>query len=186
MLAGELYNSTEPDLVDARLRSQRLCNQYNQTDPAAFEQRRDLLAHLFEHFGEKSEILPPFYCDYGSHIRIGGGSFLNFNCIILDCNRVTIGDRVLIGPSVQIYTASHPLDSTLRAALQELALSITIEDDVWIGGGAIICPGITIGTGSTIGAGSVVTRRVPPHVFAAGNPCKVIRPLTDRDEDPRQ
>ena len=130
---------------------------------------------LFGQLGQGSEIKPPFRCDYGSHILAGERLFMNYDCVILDCNLVRIGDRVLFGPKVQIYTASHSLDPSVRKDSWEFALPIDIGSDVWIGGGAIICPGVTIGSGSTIGAGSVVTRDIPAGVLAAGNPCRVIR-----------
>ena len=130
--------------------------------------------------GEKGEgvyIEPPFYCDYGSNIFLGNKVYMNFNCVILDCNIVRIGDGTMLGPAVQIYAATHPLDAAQRAAGPELAYPVTIGRDVWIGGGAIIGPGVTIGDNTTIGAGSVVVKDIPANVFAAGNPCKAIRQL---------
>ena len=119
-----------------------------------------------------------FFCDYGHNIVLGKKCFFNFNCVVLDVCRVTIGDYTLFGPAVQIYTATHPLEAELRRT-REFAKPITIGSDVWIGGGAILCPGVTIGDKTVIGAGSVVTRDIPANVFAAGNPCRVIRPLAD-------
>jgi maltose O-acetyltransferase len=119
---------------------------------------------------------PPFYCDYGSNIFLGTRVFFNFNCVVLDVCAVRIGDYTLFGPSVQIYTAMHPLDAELRRR-HEFAKPVTIGDDVWVGGAAVICPGVTIGSKAVIGAGSVVTRDIPENVFAAGNPCRVIRTL---------
>jgi maltose O-acetyltransferase len=185
MLAGKLYDPTDPPLVQARTRAQQLCRQYNGIDPALLAERRQVLAELLSSFGERSEIVAPFQCDYGCHIRIGEGVFLNFGVVILDCAWITIGDRVLIGPGVQIYAATHPLDATIRASGKESARPVTIADDTWIGGGAILCPGITIASGTTIGAGSVVTRDIPSNVFAAGNPCKVIRHLNSPPSVPR-
>ncbi len=121
--------------------------------------------------------MPPFYCDYGAHIVVGDRFFANYGCVVLDCNEVRVGDGVLFGPQVQVYTATHPLDPADRRAGWEMARPIVIEDDVWIGGGAILCPGVRIGSGATVGAGSVVTRDVPPGVLAAGNPCRVVREL---------
>lgn len=178
MLSGEFYDPSDPELTAARLRSQRLCKQYNSTDLAEVLQRQKLLRDLFASFGDRSEIVAPFHCDYGCHIEIGSAVFLNFLCVILDCARVTIGDRTMMGPSVQIYAATHPLEPTIRSAGRELARPVSIGADVWIGGGAILCPGITIGDGTTIGAGSVVTRDIPSGVFAAGNPCRVIKQVT--------
>src|SRR4051794_25088703 len=121
MLSGELYDPTDPELAAARLRSQRLCRQYNDIDPEDIARRHELLRSLFEFFGDKSEIVAPFFCDYGSHIHAGSGVFLNFGCVILDCAHVTIGDRTLIGPNVQIYAATHPLEASVRSAGRELA-----------------------------------------------------------------
>jgi maltose O-acetyltransferase len=134
------------------------------------------LQTLFAAGGDDVWLQPPFFCDYGSNISLGRKCFFNFNCIVLDVCRVTIGDHVLFGPAVQVYTATHPLDAELRRS-QEFGKPITIGSDVWIGGGAILCPGITVGSRTVIGAGSVVTRDVPDGVFAAGNPCRVIREL---------
>ncbi len=176
MLAGEPYLPLDPELTRMRERAQRVVHAMNTTIPDA-DRRRELVQKLFGSFGENSEVMAPFYCDYGSYISAGEGVFINYGCVILDCNRVRLGDRVLLGPHVQIYTATHPLDPDERAKGWESALPIEIGDDVWIGGAAVICPGIEIGEGSTIGAGSVVTRSIPPRVFAAGNPCRVIRNL---------
>ena len=120
---------------------------------------------------------PPFYCDYGYNIKVGERVFFNFNCIVLDVAPVIIGSRTLFGPNVQVYTATHPLNPMERSSGLEFAKPIVIGEDVWIGGSAVICPGVTIGDGTTIGAGSVVTKDIPSTVFAAGNPCKVIRNL---------
>ena len=128
-------------------------------------------------------IEPPFRCDYGFHIFLGSGFYANYDCIILDVCPVTIGERVLLGPRVGIYTAAHPLDAAVRATGAEYGAPVTIGDDVWVGGNAVICPGVTIGTGSVIGAGSVVTRDIPPGVVAAGNPCRVLRPIGPADRE---
>jgi maltose O-acetyltransferase len=177
MLAGEMYDPSDSTLLRARARAQRLCRQYNSLDPEQVAERQAALSHLFAAFGERSEVVAPFHCDYGCHIRIGAGTFLNFGCIILDCSWITIGDRVQIGPGVQIYGASHPLEADVRAAGKEFARPVTIGDDVWIGGGAILCPGVAIGSGSTIGAGSVVRRDIPSNVVVAGDPCRLIQQL---------
>nr|WP_304944991.1 sugar O-acetyltransferase [Verrucomicrobium sp. BvORR034] len=124
-------------------------------------------------------IQPPFYCDYGYNIVLGSKVFFNFNCVVLDVMPVTIGSNVLFGPAVQIYTATHPLSAMERRTWREAAKPVTIGSDVWVGGGAIICPGVTIGDRTVIGAGSVVTRSIPSDVVAAGNPCRVIRRLTE-------
>jgi maltose O-acetyltransferase len=177
MLAGELYLASDPELVELLGRSQRILHRFNLSVPDATLERESLIQELFGKIGAGSEVKPPFRCDYGFNIFAGERLFINYDCVILDCNRVQLGDRVLIGPKVQIYTATHPLNPTERKDGWESALPVEIGSDVWIGGGAIICPGVTIGEGSTIGAGSVVTRNVPPRVVAAGNPCRVIRAL---------
>jgi maltose O-acetyltransferase len=173
MLAGELYDAGDPELVAERVRCEDLMRRFNDEPD---EQARDgILRELLGGVGADAYIRPPFFCDYGYNITLGAGSFLNFNCVILDVVPVTIGDRVQIASAVQILAADHPRDVATRAALLENGRPIVIEDDVWIGGGAILCPGVTVGAGSVIGAGSVVTRDVPPGVVAAGNPCRVLR-----------
>src|SRR5690606_2678022 len=179
MLRGDLYDPSDDQLVMERRRARELLKAFNDSRPQELKKRRNLLTELFGTSGGKVWIEPPFQCDYGSNIHLGQSVFFNFNCVILDCAQVEIGDNVLIGPAVQIYTATHPLDATVRRTWLESARPVRIEDDVWIGGGAIINPGVTIGARSVIGAGSVVTRDIPPDVFAAGNPCRVIRQLTD-------
>lgn len=177
MLSNELYIATDPLLTAMRSKARKLFVRYNQTSYDDIETRRTLIEELLGKAGKNLDIQAPFYCDYGSHIYTGDNVFMNFNCIILDCAEVSIGNNVLFGPNVQIYTAYHPVLASERIQGPELAAPITIEDNVWIGGGAIICKGVTVGENVTIGAGSVVTRDIPPNVFAAGNPCKVIRQL---------
>lgn len=178
MLAGELYDPLDPDLVRARDRARDLCQDLNATREAQQEERRRIARELFGSGGESVWLQPPFYCDYGSNIRLGERVFFNFNCVVLDVCEVKIGDYTLFGPAVQIYTATHPMNAELRRK-QEFAKPIEIGSDVWVGGGAIICPGVKIGSRSVIGAGSVVTREIPEGVFAAGNPCRVIREITE-------
>ncbi|QDV35875.1 sugar O-acetyltransferase [Tautonia plasticadhaerens] len=178
MLAGELYDPMDPELVRDRDRARDLCQDLNATREAHVEERRDLLRRLFGKGGDTVWMQPPFYCDYGSNILLGERVFFNFNCVVLDVCRVTIGDYTLFGPAVQVYTATHPMNAELRRK-QEFAKPIEIGSDVWVGGGAIICPGVRIGSRSVIGAGSVVTRDVPDGVFAAGNPCRVVREITE-------
>lgn len=176
MLAGELYDALDPELVRARERARNLCWSLNATLDAQADDRRSVLRHLFGAGGDDVWLQPPFYCDYGSNILLGSKCFFNFNCVVLDVCLVTIGERTLIGPAVQIYTAVHPLNAELRRT-HEYGRPVEIGGDVWIGGGAIICPGVKIGPRSVIGAGSVVTRDVPADCFAAGNPCRVIREI---------
>ncbi len=178
MLAGELYDPLDPDLVQARERARDLCQELNATRERDRDARRLLLKQLFGQGGDSVWMQPPFFCDYGSNILLGERVFFNFNCIVLDVCLVKIGDFALLGPSVQIYTAMHPMNAELRRN-QEFAKPVEIGSDVWVGGGAIICPGVTIGSKSVIGAGSVVTRDIPGGVFAAGNPCRVIREIAE-------
>lgn len=176
MLSGDLYFAYDPELVADRLRARKLLHAYNATGPEAMAERRALLQELFGALGERFEIEPPFFCDYGWNIRAGDNLYLNAGCVILDCAAVDIGANVLIGPGVHIYAATHPTDPVVRRTGRELAAPVSIGDDVWIGGGAILCPGVSIGDGTTIAAGSVVVRDVPAGVVVAGNPGRVIRP----------
>jgi maltose O-acetyltransferase len=175
MLAGEPYFAMDPELVAARERSRLLCAQANTLAPAD-PKRREALRELFGAGGDTVALTSPFHCDYGTNIELGEHVYFNFNCVVLDVCRVRIGAHTLIGPAVQIYTPLHPWDAMERRR-HEHGRPVDIGDDVWIGGGAIILPGVTVGDRAVIGAGSVVTRSVPPDVFAAGNPCRVIRPL---------
>lgn len=176
MLAGELYDPLDAELVQLRERARDLCFALNATRERDQADRRRILTDLFAAGGDDVWIMPPFYCDYGRNIRLGRKCFFNFNCVVLDVCPVTVGDQTLFGPAVQIYAATHPLEAELRRT-QEFGKPVTIGSDVWVGGGAIICPGVTIGDRTVIGAGSVVTRSMPSGVFAAGNPCRVIRTL---------
>ena len=178
MLAGELYDPLDAELVAARDRARDLCQELNATREGDIDVRRAILKQLFGKGGESVWMQPPFFCDYGSNILLGERIFFNFNCVVLDVCQVKVGDFTLFGPAVQIYTAMHPMNAELRRK-QEFAKPIEIGSDVWVGGGAIICPGVTIGSRAVIGAGSVVTRDIPEGVFAAGNPCRVIREITE-------
>ncbi|MBP2301801.1 sugar O-acetyltransferase [Azospirillum picis] len=182
MLAGDLYDALDPELVADRNRVRELCQALNASRDADEVLRRDLCRRIFGKGGDTVWMQPPFYCDYGSNIELGERVFFNFNCVVLDVCRVRIGDYTLFGPGVQILTPMHPLDAALRRK-QEYGKPIDIGSDVWVGGGALILPGVTIGSRTVIGAGSVVTRDVPDGVFAAGNPCRVIREI---GEDERQ
>src|SRR5437588_8734521 len=176
MLAGELYDPLDPELVRARERARDLCQDLNATREADQDARGRILRELFGAGGESVWMQPPFFCDYGSNILLGERVFFNFNCVVLDVCRVTVGDFTLLGPAVQIYTATHPMNAGLRRR-QEFAKPVEIGSDVWVGGGAVLCPGVKVGSKSVIGAGSVVTRDIPEGVFAAGNPCRVLRPI---------
>jgi maltose O-acetyltransferase len=176
MLAGQLYDPMDPELVAARARARDLCQALNATREGEAAERRRILRDLFGAGGDTVWMQPPFFCDYGAHIQLGERVFFNFNCVVLDVCPVRIGDFSLFGPAVQIYTPMHPFDAQLRRR-QEFGKPVEIGSDVWVGGGAIILPGVRIGSRAVIGAGSVVTRDIPDDVFAAGNPCRVIRPV---------
>jgi len=177
MLAGELYDPLDLQLCDDRVRTRLLIKALNETAEDEAEKRSAILKELIPNAGEGLWLQPPFYCDYGYNITIGEQVFFNFNCVILDVAEVHIGSRTLIAPNVQLYTAAHPLNHIERASGLEFARPISIGEDVWIGGGAIVCPGVTIGSRSVIGAGSVVTKDIPQGVIAAGNPCRVLRSI---------
>lgn len=176
MLAGEPYDPFDPELVAARERARDLCRELNATRDAEPERRRRILRELFGAGGDSVWMQPPFHCDYGSNIELGERVFFNFNCVVLDVCRVRIGDYTLFGPAVQILTAMHPFGAERRRR-EEFGRPVEIGADVWVGAGALILPGVRIGARSVIGAGSVVTRDVPDGVFAAGNPCRVIREI---------
>ncbi|MCL6749809.1 sugar O-acetyltransferase [Nostoc sp. CCCryo 231-06] len=178
MLAGELYLSQDPELTAEKKAASRLLRKYNSTTEEQQDQRQQILQELFGKLGQEVSIMPPFHCDYGSNIFAGDKLFMNYGCVILDCNTVHIGENVLFAPYVQIYTAYHPTEPEIRLSGRELAAPINIGNNVWIGGSAIICPGVTIGDNTTIGAGSVVVKDIPENVVAAGNPCRVIRYLS--------
>lgn len=177
MLAGELYDPLDKQLADERLRARILLKDLNDSAENEVDKRTKILNDLLPQAGEDLWIQPPFFCDYGTNISIGEKVFFNFNCTVLDVMQVEIGSRTMFGPNVQVYTATHPLNHKERASGLEYAKPVSIGEDVWIGGGAIICPGVSIGDRTVIGAGSVVSKNIPADVFAAGNPCKVIRDL---------
>jgi maltose O-acetyltransferase len=167
MLAGELYSPHDAALTAARATTAELLRRYNGGESAVV---RELVAAI----GEGSELRAPFFCDYGFNIFIGSGVFLNFNCVLLDVGTIHIGDHTQIGPAVQIYAADHPRDVETRRACLELGKPVRIGSGVWIGGGAIVLPGVTIGDSAIIGAGSVVTRDVPAGATVVGNPARVV------------
>lgn len=178
MLAGELYDPLDPELVAGRERARDLCQALNASRETEANARRAILRELFGRGGDTVWMQPPFFCDYGTNIDLGERVFFNFNCVVLDVCHVRIGDYTLFGPGVQILTPMHPMNAELRRR-EEYGKPIEIGADVWVGGGALILPGVQIGARSVIGAGSVVTKDIPEGVFAAGNPCRVIREITE-------
>jgi maltose O-acetyltransferase len=176
MTAGHMYDPLDAELVAARTLARDLCQDLNNTREADTDTRRQILQRMFARGGDSVWMQPPFFCDYGFNIELGERVFFNFNCIVLDVCPVRIGSFTLFGPAVQILTPMHPMDAEQRRR-EEFGKPVTIGDDVWVGGGAIILPGVTIGSRSVIGAGSIVTRDIPGGVFAAGNPCRVIRAI---------
>jgi maltose O-acetyltransferase len=179
MLAGEMYDALDPQLTAERRRARDLCKSLNETHDNEQELRERIIRELLGSADDAVWIEPPFHCDYGSNITLGSKVFFNFNCVILDPAPVLIGSNVLFGPAVQVYTATHPMSALERRTGREFARPVKVGSDVWVGGGAIICPGVRIGSRSIIGAGSVVTRDIPADVFASGNPCRIIRQLDD-------
>jgi maltose O-acetyltransferase len=178
MVSGELYISSDLELIAARRRARLLLKAFNETSDEQWGERARIIKELIPESGKGVFIEPPFFCDYGNNIRLGDAVFFNFNCVILDSGPpVSIGSHVMFGPAVQIYAATHPMSAAMRRKGLEFGKPVEIGDDVWVGGGAIICPGVRIGAGAVIGAGSIVTRDIPPNVFAAGNPCRVVREI---------
>ena len=178
MLAGDPYQADEPRIVAGHQRAVALLGRYNRDPAAPYPERKQLLEELLGAFGDGSEIRPPFYCDFGDRVFVGARTFANFGLVALDVAPIVIGDDVQIGPSVQLLTPTHPIDAEARRAKWESARPIAIGDNVWLGGGVIVLPGVSIGRNSVIGAGSVVSRDVPADVVAMGNPARVTRPLT--------
>ncbi|QNG21361.1 sugar O-acetyltransferase [Rhodococcus triatomae] len=178
MLAGELYRDDDVELVSERRACRRLLDEFNGAAADEDERRRAVLERLLGALGADSWIMPRFACDYGGNIRIGANTFLNYDAILLDCAPIVIGDDVSIGPRVQLLTALHPIDDhEARRTRWESAAPVTIGNNVWLGAGVIVCPGVSIGDDAVVGAGSVVTRDVPDRVLAVGNPCRTVRAL---------
>jgi maltose O-acetyltransferase len=178
MLAGDLYIADDPALGAESRRAQTLTKAFNDLSPDDGAGRRRILVELLGSLGDATEIRPPLYCDYGYHVAIGARTFVNFGLVALDVAPITIGDDVQVGPYVQLLTPTHPLDPDLRRAKWEAAEPITIESNVWLGGGVIVCPGVTIGADTVVGAGAVVTRDLPAGVVAVGAPARVVRELS--------
>lgn len=177
MLRGELYIADDPELRADAIRRDELLTRFNATRASEIEEQRAILAKLLGEIGEGVVVRPPLTMDYGYQTTIGAHTFVNAGCVILDVARVAIGERCQIGPNVQILTPTHPLEPEARAAGWEAAEPITIGDNVWLGGGVIVCPGVTIGRDTVVGAGAVVTKDLPPRVLAVGNPARVVRRL---------
>lgn len=178
MLAGELYDASDPLLTQERRKARELLHQLNVTHYGDALMYTQILADLLPHAAADTKIEPPFFCDYGYNIYTGESVFFNFNCVLLDVMPIRIGSNVLFGPNVQIYTATHPVDALKRREGPELARPISIGNDCWIGGSAVISPGVTIGDRCIVGAGAVVTKDVPPDTIVVGNPA---RPLVRKD-----
>ncbi|MBR1883963.1 MAG: sugar O-acetyltransferase [Clostridia bacterium] len=181
MLRGELYNSSDEVLTHELSKAKRLCNEYNKINSEDIEKGEEIIRKLFGKVGSNFMIMPNFYCDYGYNIEIGDNFYSNHNLVILDANKVKIGNNVQIGPNCGIYTSGHPLDKELRKSV-EFAKDITIGNDVWIGGNVCVLPGVTIGEGAVIGAGSIVTKDIPAGSLAVGNPCKVIKKIYNKEK----
>lgn len=185
-MEGEYYDCHDKIFLEFKSRTAKLLKVYNAFAYEQKEEKEAVLKELFGEVGEKVSVGTPFFCDYGRNIHIGNNVSVNMNCTFIDCNKIIIGDNVLIAPNVQLYTATHPIDLKERYVAEKekeelirrtYALPITIGDGCWLGGGVIVLPGVTIGRGSVIGAGSVVTKDIPENVVAAGNPCRILRKI---------
>ncbi|MDF2565221.1 MAG: maltose acetyltransferase [Massilibacillus sp.] len=183
MLNGKPYFPFGEELARERINAKELVFNFNNLRPNESAKRSIIVKKLFGKVESTFTIEAPFHCDYGYNISIGENFYCNYNCTILDCARVTIGNNVFFAPNVSIFTAGHPVYHELRNTNIEYALPITIGDNVWIGGNVVINPGVTIGENTVIGSGSVVTKSIPANVVAAGNPCKVIREITEKDKN---
>ena len=181
MLSQKPYIASDPELSKERMLAQKTCFEINSLSPEFVEKRNQLLKNLLGSVKDNFYVEPPFHCDYGYNISIGEKFYSNYNLIILDCAKVSIGDNVMLAPNVSIFTAGHPIDTEMRNKEWEYAIPVKIGTNVWIGGNTVINPGISIGDNTVIGSGSVLTKDIPSNVIAAGNPCKVIRKITDED-----
>ncbi len=179
---GLVYISDDAVFEEQKV-ARRITQKLNTMDRSDFDSIRKIISELFGKIGENSLVNPPFYCDYGTHIEIGKNFFANYNCTMLDVGMIRIGDNVQMAPNVAIYTAGHPIHPATRNTMYEYGIDVTIGDNVWVGGNVVICPGVTIGANSVIGAGSVVTKDIPEWCVAAGNPCRVIRKITEEDRN---
>ena len=179
---GMLYGLDE-ELLALHNNSKRITRLLNSTLETERARRRELVQELFASAGEGAYIEPPFYCDYGVNTSVGKNFYCNYDCVFLDCGKITVGNNVMLGPKVALYAVNHAIDPAVRSQGHDYPVPITIGSNVWIGGSVVVCPGVTIGDNTVIGAGSVVTKDIPSNVVAAGNPCRVIRPITQEDTD---
>lgn len=177
----EMAYISDKEVFNEQKVTRKILQEFNFADRSDFDKLTSIIYKLFGKCGKNTFVNPPFYCDYGTHIEVGDNFFANYNCTILDVAKVRIGNNVLLAPNVAIYTAGHPVHAVPRNKQYEYGISVTIGNNVWIGGNAVICPGVTIGDNAVIGAGSVVTKDIPENVIACGNPCRVIREITDDD-----
>jgi len=177
MLAGKRYDPRDPELVAARERARELTARYNETDVGADGTRRELLGELFGSVGAEPYVEPPFRCDYGANVHVGDDFYANFDCVFLDVCRIDVGDDCMFGPGVHVYTATHPLDADERASGVEYGRPVSVGDRVWVGGRAVLNPGVDVGDESVVASGAVVTADVPSGVVVAGNPARVVREL---------
>lgn len=182
MIAGKLYRPLDNELRACFARSRKLIREFNLSEANDFGYRKKIIQTLFENTGENLHIEPTFRCDYGMNISVGENFYANYGCVIIDVCKVKIGDNVMFGPNVGIYTAGHPIDAEIRNSGLEFGKPITIGDNVWIGGSSVVNPGVSIGDCVVIGSGSVVTKDIPSNVIAVGNPCRVLRPITEEDK----
>lgn len=183
MKSGKIYAAMDEELSQGRHRARQLVRQFNDSDSEDIEQRVLILKTLFKNTGERVYIEPPFRCDYGTLVEVGENFYANYELIILDCAPIKIGHDVMFGPRVSLYAASHPLDAEVRKTGLETSEGITIGDNVWLGGNVVVTPGVKIGDNTVVGAGSVVTKDLPSNVIAVGNPCRVLRELTNEDKE---
>lgn len=182
MMLSQVYNDFDEMMFAQRVRAKKLFRRYNQTTDDDTAEREQIMNELFGKVGENVWIEPDFHCEFGCNLTFGNDVYINFGCVILDCNTVTIGNNTMIGPNVGIYATNHMLDAEERIHGKCISKPIHIGNRVWLGGGVQVLPGVTIGDGSVIGAGSVVTHDIPSRVVAAGNPCRVLRKITEKDK----
>lgn len=182
MLSGKLYLASDEELRQMRQNARSILDVFNASKFSDTIKRRDLIFQLFGQVGQNVKVNKPFYCDYGVNIHVGDNFYANYDCMIIDVGEVKIGHNVFFGPRVNIYTAGHPIDKDVRNTQLEYGKTVTIGDDVWIGGNVVINPGVTIGSNVVIGSGSIVVKDIESNVVAAGNPCKVVRKITEKDK----